>query len=73
SYEANLQSADNCTNKVALDIHDAIKLGFFTPNKINNRKDINPIAEKYTEELIVKNLKEIIFNKIYLYAVNNEN
>ena len=30
-------------------------------------------SEKYTEELIVKNLKEIIFNKIYLYAVNNEN
>ena len=30
-------------------------------------------SEKNTEELIVKNLKEIILNKIYLYAVNNEN
>ncbi len=30
-------------------------------------------SEKNTEELIAKNLKEIILNKIYLYIVNNEN
>ena len=36
-------------------------------------EDAYEMSEKYTEELIVKNLKEIIFNKIYLYAVNNEN
>ena len=59
SYEANLQSADNCTNKVALDIHDAIKLGFFTPSKIKNRKDVNPIAEKYTEEFLQHDWKKL--------------
>ena len=59
SYEANLQSADNCTNKVALDIHDAIKLGFFSPSKIKNRKDINPIAEKYTEEFLQHDWKKL--------------
>ena len=30
-------------------------------------------SEKNTEEIIIKNLKEIILNKIYLYMVNNEN
>ena len=30
-------------------------------------------SEKNTEEIIIKNLKEIILNKIYLYMANNEN
>jgi len=59
SYEANLQSADNCTNKVALDIHDSIKLGFFSPSKIKSRSDINPIAEKYCEEFLQHDWKKM--------------